>query len=264
MMAELMGYESRKQFLQKVVKLIPKEASTVLDIGCGVGLVGSLIVEQIPKASIVGMDMSWHMLTHQVSSPNMTSSSLVQARAPKLPFKKNSFDAVVAVQFLSEVFCFSGTEGFLDTIKQVKRVLKEGGVLVVLDHQNPGEGSIELKLPQDMIEKLRLFQTLFQVRNIAFEALPNSWTRITLRDLYDFLTKVWSFGTALEEEEMQESHTPFTGEEFSNLLIQNGFSVNCVDGVVEFENYLGRYNIDIQQTASLPNRYLIVSAFYKE
>ncbi|MFX0113764.1 MAG: class I SAM-dependent methyltransferase [Candidatus Hodarchaeota archaeon] len=259
-----MGEESRKRFLQKVVNLIPKEAPSVLDLGCGVGLIRSLIVEKIPEASIIGMDMSWHMLTHQVSSPKMISSSLVQGRAPKIPFRKKSFDAVIAVQFLSEVFCFSDTEGFADTIKQVKRVLKEGGVLIVLDHQSPGEGDIELKLPRNMIQKLKLFQTLFQVRNIYFKALPNGWTRMPLRDLYDFLTKVWSFGTALEEEEMQESHTPFTGEEFSNLLIQNGFSVNSLDGAVEFENYLRSYNIDIQRKISLPNRFLIVSAFNKD
>ncbi|MFW9916747.1 MAG: class I SAM-dependent methyltransferase, partial [Candidatus Thorarchaeota archaeon] len=218
----------------------------------------------IPNASIIGLDMSWYMLTHQVSSPNMVSSSLVQARAPSLPFKRNSLDAIVAVQFLSEVFSFSDTEGFLDTITQLKRVLKEGGALIVLDHQSPGEGAIELRFPQNMIEELKLFQTLFQVRHIEFEALPNSWIRITLRDLYDFLTKVWSFGTALEDEEMRESHTPFTGEEFSNLLMQNGFSVECLDGVIEFENYLKQYDIDMQQTTSLPNRFLIVSAFYKE
>ncbi|MFX0117533.1 MAG: class I SAM-dependent methyltransferase, partial [Candidatus Hodarchaeota archaeon] len=144
-----MGDESRKWFLQKVVNLIPEEVSTVLDLGCGVGLIRSLIAEKIPEVSIIGMDMSWHMLTHQVSSPNVISSSLVQGRAPDIPLKKNSLDIVVAIQFLSEVLCFSGTEGFADTIRQVKRVLKEGGVLIVLDHQSPGEGDIELKLPKN-------------------------------------------------------------------------------------------------------------------
>ncbi|MFX1480722.1 MAG: hypothetical protein ACFFCI_21750, partial [Promethearchaeota archaeon] len=65
-MAQLMGKEYRKQFLRNVVDLIPKAAPRILDIGCGVGLLRSLIIEQIPQTSVIGMDMSWYMLTHQV------------------------------------------------------------------------------------------------------------------------------------------------------------------------------------------------------
>ena len=259
-MARLMGYKSRKQFLQKVVDLIPKDATRILDIGCGVGLFRWLLMNQIPQTSVIGMDMSWYMLTHQVRTPKPIRSSLVQGIAPNVPFKEKSFDTVVAVQFLSEVFCFAGEKGFYDTLTQIKKVLKEGGVLVVLDHQSPGEGNIEIKLSNNMIEKLRQFQTLFQVRDINFEVLPDNWIRLTLCDLYDFLTKIWSFGTALEEEEMQESHTPFTGEELSKMLNQNGFSSNFVGGVVAFENYLKRFKIDSKFEDTLPNRYLVVSA----
>lgn len=259
-MAQLMGNEYRKQFLQKVVDLIPKAVTRIFDIGCGVGLLRWLIDEQIPQSSVIGMDMSWYMLTHQVRTPNMITSSLIQGIAPNIPFKENSFDVVVAVQFLSEVLCFSGEKGFFETILQVKQVLKEGGILVVLDHQSPGEGNIELRLSNVMIKKLRRFQTLFQVRDIKFEIFPNNWIRITLCDLYDFLTKIWSFDTALEDEEMQESHTPFTGEELAKILSQKGFAVNFVGGVVKFENYLRRHKIDYQIKGTLPNRFLIVSA----
>lgn len=259
-MAELMGNKYRKEFLQNVVDLIPKDATRILDIGCGPGLLRWIIVEQIPQTSVIGMDMSWYMLTHQVRTPNMIYLSSVQGIAPNIPFKENSFDVVVAVLFLSEVLSFSGKKGFFDTIKQVKRVLKDGGLLVVLDHQSPDDGDIELKLSNSMIKKLRQFQTLFQVRDIEFEVLPNSRIRITLCDLYDFLTKIWSFGTALEDEEMQESHTPFTGEELSKMLTQKGFSVNFVGGVVDFEDYLKRYEIGYQIKGTLPNRFLVVSA----
>lgn len=259
-MARLMGYKWRKQFLRKVVELLPEDASTVLDIGCGVGLIRTMILERIPKASVIGYDMSWHMLTHQVSPTDAAGVSLVQGVAPSIPFKENSFDAVVAVQFTSEVFCFSGEKGFFDTIDHVKRVLREGGVFVVLDHQSPGDGDIEVRLSKDMVQKLKQFQALFQVRDIDFEVLSDGWIRMKLRDLYDFLTKIWSFDTALEEEEMQESHTSYTGEEFVNFLLQEGFSVKNVDGVVDFEDYLKRYKIDVRTKINLPSRFFIVSA----
>jgi ubiquinone/menaquinone biosynthesis C-methylase UbiE len=259
-MAQLMGNKYRKQFLQKVIDLIPKDTLRILDIGCGVGLLRWLIVKQIPQTSVIGMDMSWYMLTHQIRTPKVSRSSLVQGMAPQIPFKENSFDVVVGIQFFSEVLCFSGKKGFFDTLKQVKRVLKEGGILIVLDHQSPGKGYIELRLSTSMLDKLRQFQTLFQVRDIKFEILSNSWTRMTLCDLYDFLTKIWSFGTALEEEEMQESHTPFTGEELARMLKQKGFSIEVVDGVVDFETYLKRHKINYQTESALANRFLIVSA----
>jgi ubiquinone/menaquinone biosynthesis C-methylase UbiE len=57
-MARMMGYKHRRQFFQKVVELIPETVSIVLDIGGGVALVSSMILERIPKAAIIGMDMS--------------------------------------------------------------------------------------------------------------------------------------------------------------------------------------------------------------
>jgi ubiquinone/menaquinone biosynthesis C-methylase UbiE len=259
-MARIMGYKYRKQFLQKVVDLIPVTASRVLDVGCGVGLVSSLILDQIPNTSIIGMDMSWHMLTHQVIPKTEVELNFVQARAPELPFKDKKVDAVIAVQFLSEILCFCGEEGFRRTIRRIKNMLRADGVFVVLDHQNPGEQLVELRLGTELITKLEEFRELFQVRKINYQMLSDGWIKITLRDLYDFLTKTWAFGTDLEEEEMQESHTPFSGEELAKILEHEGFFTRSIGGVVDFETYLRRNKITMKTNTDLPSRFLVVSA----
>ena len=259
-MARIMGYKYRKQFLEKVVDLLPDTASRILDIGCGVGLIRSLILERIPSSSIIGMDMSWYMLTHQLSSSDLSKRVLVQGRAPEIPFMNDAFDAVIAVQFLSEVLCFCGEEGFQHTIRRIKRLLKKEGVFVVLDHQNPGERLAEFRLTKELIEKLEEFRQLFQVRDIKYQTLSDGWIRMTLRDLYDFLTKTWALGTDLEEEEMHESHTPFSGEELAKILEHEGFSTRFVGGIVDFETYLKRNKIVMRTKVELPSRFLVLSS----
>jgi hypothetical protein len=84
---------------------------------------------------------------------------------------------------------------------------------------------------------------------------------MTLRGLYDFLTKTWSFGTALEEEEeMQESHTPSSGAELTRLLEQEGFSTRSIDGVMDFGIYLKRHKITVRSKVAFPSRFLIISS----
>jgi hypothetical protein len=83
---------------------------------------------------------------------------------------------------------------------------------------------------------------------------------MTLRDLYDFLTKTWALGTDLEEEEMQESHTPFSGTELASILEKERFSTRSIDGVIDFETYLKRNKIVMRTEVDLPSRFLLVSS----
>jgi hypothetical protein len=78
--------------------------------------------------------------------------------------------------------------------------------------------------------------------------------------LYEFITKIWSFDTPLQREEMQETHTPYTGEEFSSILEKFGYTIDSVSGAVPFESYLKRYKVKIRPRQHLPERFFIVRA----
>ena len=134
---------------------------------------------------------------------------------------------------------------------------------MVRDHQSPGEGLLEIKLKDQISQLLARFQKSFEYRPFSFEVSDDGWVQISKRDFYEFTTKAWAFDTPLEDEEMQETHTPYTGEEFAAILKGHGFTVDLVAGVVPFERYLKRYKIKIRPTQTLPERFFIVKATKK-
>ncbi len=260
MMARIMSYKYRQTYLREVAELVPSEASLVLDAGCGVGAATSLINRHAKSATVIGLDLSRHMLTHQMSDASKHNVLLVQACMPDFPFRAESFDALIAVQSLSEVLCFAGEEVLSNTLEEISALLREGGVFVVLDHQSPGSGSIEVKLTKQMTQQIDWFRKSYKYRPFTFDILDDGWIQISQRDFYEYITKAWSFDTPLEKEEMQETHTPFTGEEFSRILVECGFAIDSVSGTVPFESYLRRYKVKIRPKQKLPERFFIVKA----
>ncbi|NHJ15190.1 MAG: class I SAM-dependent methyltransferase [Candidatus Thorarchaeota archaeon] len=239
---------------------LTSDAALVLDTGCGPGALTSFIIERAPSTRTVGFDLSRYMLTHQIDTSPKETVSLVQGLMPQFPFQDQSFDAVVSVQALSEVLCFSGHEAMLETIRCIKAVLREGGSLIVLDHQNPGVESIDVKMPHDLIEKMRLFQRLFEYRPFDFETREDGWIRMTLRNLYEFITKLWALGTPLEKEEMGETHTPYSAQELATIIEKEGFATEHIEGAVQFETYLKRYKIGVKEKRKFPDRFFILKA----
>ena len=260
MMAQIMGGRYRQEYLREIAALIPPKAALVLDAGCGPGALTASINQQMTSTHVVELDLSRYMLTHQMKEVSKQSVSLVQALIPKFPLRSNTFDAVVTILSLSEVLCFSGRDVLLSTIEEIGTLLRDGGVFVIMDHQNPGGKLVDVNLNEQMFLKLERFQNSFEYRPFSFVVLDDGWVRISIRDLYEFITKVWAFDTFLEQEEMQETHTPFTGGEFATILKTHGFTIDLVSGVVPIESYLKRYKIRIRPKQDLPERYFIVKA----
>lgn len=100
----------------------------VLDVGCGTGVLEEFLLKRWPGLSITGVDISEKMLTvagnKHTLSPNLT---FLQANASDLPFESEKFDAVVCAN------CFHYFDQPGQTLVEMKRVLKKGGRLVLLD-----------------------------------------------------------------------------------------------------------------------------------
>jgi ubiquinone/menaquinone biosynthesis C-methylase UbiE len=259
-MAQIMSHRYRQDYLSEIAALIPSNATLVLDVGCGVGALTALINQQMSSTHVVELDLSRYMLTHQLKEIVELNVSLIQALMPKFPFKSKSFDAVVAVQSLSEVLCFSGREVLSTTINEIDALLRDGGSFVVMDHQNPGDESIDVNLSNRMFLNLERFKTSFEYRPFSYEVLDDGWIRIAMRDLYEFITKIWAFDTPLEREEMRETHTPFSGTEFAGILEEHGFLIDLISGLVPFDRYLKRYKIKIRPRQNLPERFFLLRA----
>jgi len=113
---------------------------TVLDIGCGRGLLLIGAARRLPGGRAVGLDL-WSQVD---LSDNRASATLANAAAEgvtdrvevhdgdmrKMPFADASFDAVVASLSMHNIY---SVEGRREAIQETVRVLKPGGKVALMD-----------------------------------------------------------------------------------------------------------------------------------
>ncbi|MFW9985476.1 MAG: class I SAM-dependent methyltransferase [Candidatus Odinarchaeota archaeon] len=259
-MIGVLAADHREPTLRAVMNLIDPSVSSILDLGCGIGALTSRLAQRFPLTFIVGIDQSLYLLKELKNTQMKPNILLVQGELPNFPLKPKTFDLVVAVQVLHEVFHFKGKQELLKTISEVYNILCEDGKFIVLDHQNPGNTQISIHLSNDLINTLNLFELKFKPRTIKYKQLENNWVRMNMRDFYDFVTKIWALNTPLEDEEMNETHTPFTSQEFAQLTQKAGFEITYQGEVTPINNHLEHYKIDVRTKVSLPKRHFILRA----
>jgi len=124
------GHASRRTLkrMRICLELIDlKPDMKVLDVGCGSGFFSDEVVAK--GACWYGMDISLLMLLHGMknrSGYSNNSRSWINGDGLKLPFKDESFDAVLCVGLIN----FLGRRIFPDIISEMGRVLRCNGLIV--------------------------------------------------------------------------------------------------------------------------------------
>ncbi len=110
-----------------IEKIDPKPKDKILDVGCGDGFYLHLLFNlKVKNLKLVGVDIDKNALKSARKNLRGKKVKFIQADLLKgLPFKSGSFDKII----MSEV-C-EHLENDIKGLKEVKRVLKKGGTLVI-------------------------------------------------------------------------------------------------------------------------------------
>jgi len=114
------------------------ESPRVLDLGCGPGVSTFALAERIGEdAEIVGIDLAPQMIKRALAHHRSHFSRLKNLRfevadATELPFADHSFDVAVGHSFLYLV------PDRVAVLREVRRVLAPGGVLVLMEPNRDG------------------------------------------------------------------------------------------------------------------------------
>lgn len=121
-----------KRFLRRVLDAAEiQNGNTVLDIGCGTGVLLLLGKKKFPGASFIGVDpneKALHIAKRRFTKANV-DIKVIQAFGEDLPLPNVSIDVVAS----SLAFHHMPNKAKVKTIQEIKRVLKPGGRVVIAD-----------------------------------------------------------------------------------------------------------------------------------
>lgn len=107
----------------------------ILDIATGTGEVAIETARKLEGATVIGIDPSAQMLSFarkKCASPEYKNKiELIQGYAEDLPFENDRFDAITIA------FGIRNTVNPLQSLKEMKRVLKSGGKVAILEFTIP-------------------------------------------------------------------------------------------------------------------------------
>lgn len=124
------------QWRNKVVKMVTDtNPKTILDVATGTGDLAIALAKKNPQAKITGFDLSAGMLEHgrkKIANKSLSEQiEMIQGDAENMPFEDDTFDAITVA------FGVRNFETLEKGLKEIHRVLKPGGIFVILEFSQP-------------------------------------------------------------------------------------------------------------------------------
>lgn len=122
----------RKLVRKKLTAELENPASLILDVACGTGDL-SIELQQHAAAKVIGTDFCRPMLAiaKEKNPKNQLSIPYIEGDALNLSFADESFNAVTIA------FGLRNVANWLDGLNELRRVLKPGGKLAILEFTTP-------------------------------------------------------------------------------------------------------------------------------
>ena len=132
----------------------------MLDIGCGGGTNVKRMANEARDGKVFGLDYSQKAVDRSIelnrSLINENKVEIVHGDVSNLPFEDDQFNTITAIK---SVFFWPDLE---NDFKEVKRVLKDGGIFVIIaDYTGKANAAFKLSSKLMELEGYRIFQGYF-------------------------------------------------------------------------------------------------------
>ncbi len=121
------NHDLHSEKISSIIKTLDIEPHhRVLDMGCGAGVLVPYILDELSRdGRLVEMDYAWKMIKTNQHLHQDSRILFECAHVMDMPFDSNAFDRVICFA------CFPHFQDQAGAVKQITRVLKPGGKLVI-------------------------------------------------------------------------------------------------------------------------------------
>jgi protein-L-isoaspartate(D-aspartate) O-methyltransferase len=109
-----------------------KPGDRILDVGCGKGFILYDFTQAVPGVEVVGIDVSAYAIEH---AKEEVKPCLQVASAAKLPFADQSFDLVISINTLHNLYCYD----LHSALKEIARVGRKNQYICVESYRTEEE-----------------------------------------------------------------------------------------------------------------------------
>jgi ubiquinone/menaquinone biosynthesis C-methylase UbiE len=152
---------------RELAERIPRRRLKVLDVGTGFGINAAFLAKHLPAGSeIWTVDPSKEVLAKVEKELGKDAARVrfLEASADDMGFPDGRFDAVVSVMVLHHI------EGLRPALKEMARVLRPGGVMVLVDYKPEASHELEFKTRHEEKDFFPPAAVVAGLRRVGMEA----------------------------------------------------------------------------------------------